>query len=81
MPISTNRNVVDKSLLTYMDRQDYLLYLETLHVVFGEEKHYNNEMLEAVGNLRKKHRGILGKHIYERLGYAMSYAVAGQSCF
>ena len=38
-------------------------------------------MLEAVGDLRRKHRGILGKHIYERLGYAMCYAISGQSRF
>ena len=64
-----------------MDRQDYLLYLETLLVVFGEEKRYDNEILEAVGDLHKKHRGVPGKHIYGRLGYAMSYATAGQSRF
>lgn len=36
LSISTQRDIVDESLSTFMDRRDYLLYLENLPVVFGE---------------------------------------------
>ena len=79
-PFSARRNIVDESLSTFMDRRDYLLFLENLPVVFGEEKPNRSQWKEATDDLLSKHRGAQ-ERLYGQLKYVLCYAAAGQSRF
>lgn len=81
VPISTQRNVVYESLSTFKDRRDYLLYLESLPLVFGEEKRVTTLLEETKDDLRKKHKCSLVRQLYGNVRYVIFYAATGQSCF